>query len=499
MNFLIKADKALRKKMNQRGKQIEHKSDIMTENIYKSSCYTKDFNEEKLKEHSNNLKKRLIQAALKRSQLKIEMPSWQEQLAKENITKALVSQRLKNIVFQKKIRPTLKEVLKVLVTFHFMRSLSIFFDILSLQEHDINVLRQPSTAAHLTRIENLSNARHQRDSKFNFVMLSTFKQKSSIRLIVNQFSLSCLETQLIARAELISKKAFILTKFGRNIARRRLIDLCILAANFNIFINDRYPRKFVQSSTMQRLPTTLAFLQKCPKILIESKHLGFTMMQKIRSACIEFNSEKKETTEFLINLLRNLLKEMLPFSVHWMDLQFDRSYFLIKKIKMTDEVTSLDVSCKLEALNNLLNYRNRVLKQNIRDYKGLIEEFISQNPKLISEQRTAYLYDQDIKHLEKMVKHNDFSLAGQKQDKLPYQSKKRLFMFSELVNSSLPRPGLRFSFTEEEAVLLLEDYNKILKAQFFKNQEEQSRISKMRNRTREKKEKEGTLESLPDD
>lgn len=473
----------------------------MAENISKSSCYTKEFTDTKMKEKSTILKHRLMQVAIRKSQLKNEMPSWQEQTVKESNIRARVSQRLKAISFQKKIRPTLREVLKVLTTFHFMRSVSIFFDLLSLQEHELRIANQASTIAQVNRIEDLSHARNHHDSRTNLDIFLKFKVRSALRLVVNQLSLLPMENRMMARSVLIAEKAKMITNFGRFVARRRILDLCILTANFNKYVLDRYPRKsnMANLSAAQRIPVSTGVLHKSPKLLAEVRHIGFVMMQKHRSMCIEFCMKDKDPTDHALSILKSLLQELLPFSVNLADLQFDRSYYLIKKVKITEEIINLDIRSKLEAINLFLDQRNDDLKNKILEYRRNMEEYIRSNPTEISQQRLAYLYRQNVEHIEKLIKHHDFSRSSLAQDKLPYQSRKRLFMFAESLNPNVQRPRLDFGFNEEEAISLLEMYNRILKANFLRNQENQARLKKSRTRTKDKKDREGTYDSLPDD
>jgi hypothetical protein len=82
----------------------------------------------------------------------------------------------------------------------------------------------------------------------------------------------------------ITKASQVLTVFGRRVARRRVIDLCILTANLNQFIAQKYTGKATYHNLLSKMPETSKVLAKQDLFLAKKKHLRLGFLLKHRVA-----------------------------------------------------------------------------------------------------------------------------------------------------------------------------------------------------------------------
>lgn len=445
----------------------------MLHNIEMSKAYTSDFIRSQIQEKSRALENR-IQAisSVKASGINL-IPSWQERVHEESKFKQMIKSRLQKIKFKKLIRPTLISLQKTLVFFHFLRSLSIFYDLLSMQDDEIllSVHKSSQKPARNPQDDILNKARMQRDSNFNFAMLGRFRHSSEIRLVVNTITLAPIKQRIEMWTDRVSICSKLLTKFGRKVARRRVLDLCILVANFNKYMVSKYATRIKDSSTLTALaiPQTNSFLAKLPKLIPKIDHLSFTLHEKHRAISIELKPVTEDPSTTIFKMLDSLVKEIMPFSIHWTSLQFDRSYFVLKKTKLTEDLMKIDKKCKIDAISKLLDHRNIQLRHDIKTYWSIMDQYVRKHPKEINHKRTEYLLSQSCDHIDRMIEcAKGMPDREQRTDNLPYQSKKRERIFAEQINWHLNRATLNYELTEEGIVCLLETYNKLLKTAFLK-------------------------------
>lgn len=472
----------------------------MQQNIELSKGYTSEFIKTQIEEKSKKLTDRIQIIVNQRIADKNNMPSYREKENEENKFKEMIRNRLKKIKFHKLIRPTLLSIQKTLVLFHFMRSISIFFDILSMQDDEAPLSVQK---VNRTAIEDqMSKARLQRDSKFNFAMLSRYQHSSEIRLVINNIILASVKNRIEDWTDRVSRSVKILGAFCRRVARRRLLDLCILTARFNSFMVDKYASRIKDSNTLAILsiPETKRFLAKLTNLISNPVHLSFTLHEKHRRICIELIDATEDVSSCLLRLKDALVKEMMPFSIHWTALQFDRSYFLLKKTKLTEDLTKIDKQCKIEAISRLLDQRNKQLKIDIEQYWTEMNHFVRTNPKEISKKRTEYMLRQNYEHIERMIEASKSVPSKTKRtDNLPYQSRKREFMFAEVINSGRARATLNYTLTVDDVPDLLEHYNKLLKSAFLKYSAEQLKARRPLEKPKTENEIDQATELHPDD
>lgn len=435
-------------------------------NIEKS----KDLTAENLRLHreeiSRTLKEKITKIAIQKAVFKQSAPSWKETSEKEIQTTAEIMRRIEKAKFMKKIRPTLRAILVTLVVHHFMRSVMILLENVEMME-DEPLSPVPTLPKKGVPKSELQRVRLQRDSRFSYGMLAMFQESSKLRMVINRITVFRLEKQLEKRQEIISKASQVLTVFGRRVARRRIIDLCILVANLNNFMAQKYAAKNMQSQVTACMPETLKVLGKQAKLLSNKTHLTSGFLQKHRTACTEFAADADDITKELFRLLRSVLKEFLPFSLNWASLQFDKSYFLLKKTNITEDLVNLDISSKLKIVEELYKERSEEFSERAHVYRDKVKTFAKQNPLEVERKRTEYMFQHSYDHIDRLSK--SLKEVGNTTDGhidfLPFRSMKWAFIFAESLCSDLI-PSLDFSIDLEASSKFLESYNKLLKANY---------------------------------
>lgn len=444
----------------------KHLKNLILSNIERS----KDLTAENLKVHreeiSRSLKEKITKLAIQKAVMKQSAPSWKETSEKEIHTTAEIMKRIERVKFMKKIRPTLRAILVTLVVHHFMRSVMILLENIQMME-DEPLSPVPSLPKRGVSKVELQKARLQRDSRFSYGMLAMFQESSKLRMVINRITVFRLEKQLEKRQEIIAKASQVLTVFGRRVARRRIIDLCILVANLNQFLAQKYAAKNLQNQLALSMPETLKVLGKQAKLLSNKTHLTSGFLQKHRTACTEFAADADDITRDLFRLLKSVLKEFLPFSLNWASLQFDKSYFLLKKTNITDDLVNLDISSKLKIVEELYKERSEEFSGRAHTYRDKVRTFAKQNPLEVERKRTEYMFQHSYDHIDRLSK--SLKEVGGAEDGhidfLPFRSMKWAFIFAESLCSDLI-PSMDFSITPESSSKFLESYNKLLKSNY---------------------------------
>jgi hypothetical protein len=440
--------------------------DIILGNIEKSKEHTA----EKIKLHreeiSRSLKEKLLSLAKKRMMEKEAAPSWHEASAKDKEVTSMIVKRIEKCKFMRKIRPTLKAILVTLVVHHFMKSVMILLENHAMQEEDNQLSPAISIQKRGVNKTELSKARLQRDSRFNYGMLAFFQESSKLRMVINRLMTTRIESILEKKQDTLIKAATRLTIFGKRVARRRLIDLCILVSNLNSFISQRYAARGSSINWVSSMPETSNVMSKQIKLLGAKTHLNSSLLQKHRAACTEFTNRSSDITGDLLNRLNTLLREFLPFSLHWSMLQFDRSYFLLKKNNLSEDHLKIDITSKLRALEELYSSRSTEFTSLVTTYKNKIHSFMRMNPFEVERKRTEYIFSQSYDHIDKLTKALKPQVLGRDSytDYLPYRSTKWAFLFAEAISSDMV-PSMNFEVGQDDAIKFLETYNKILKSE----------------------------------
>jgi hypothetical protein len=442
------------------------KMDLILSNIEKSRDYTIEKMKMHREEISRSLKDKLTKLALQKVTEKENAPSWKETSEKEVQTSAEIFKRIERVKFLRKIRPVLKAVLTTLVVHHFMRSVMILLDNIKMME-DEPLSPVPSLPKRGVQKTDLQKVRLQRDSRFSYGMLAMFQESSKLRMVINRLTTFRLEALIEKRQDVISKAAVNLTIFGRRVARRRIIDLCILVANLNSFIAQKYAAKGMNNQITTNMPETINVLGKQVKLLSNKTHLTSGFLQKHRTACTEFAADADDITGELFRLLRSLLREFLPFSLNWASLQFDKSYFLLKKTNITEDLLNVDILSKLKVVEELYKERSVEFGKEAKKYRKKIQSFASQNPMEVERKRTEYMFQHSYDHIDKLSK--SIKEVGTTDDGhidfLPFRSMKWAFVFAESLCKDLV-PSIDFNITADCSSKFLESYNKLLKVQF---------------------------------
>lgn len=457
------SERVLRHKFKSKTKTDSH-VDFVLKNVEKSKEFTADKIKLQREEISRALKTKITQLAIKKQMTKESSLSWKESSQLEVKTTAEIMKRIERTRFLKKARPVLKAVQITLVVHHFMRSVMILLDNYKMMEDEPLSPASPLPKKPAKNLD-LHKARLQRDSRFNIGMLAMFQESSKIRQIINRTMSLRLQNLLGKRQEKISKAATILTIFGKRVARRRIIDLCILVANLNCFLVQKYTVK--SQSNQISMPETTKVLAKQAKLLSNKHHLTSGFLQKHRAACTEFAADSNDITSDLFNLLDSLLKEFLPFSLHWASLQFDKSYFLLKKTNISEDLINIDTRAKIDAVQEIYSERSQEFTISVKAYRSKIHNIVRQNPHEVARKRTEYMFQHSFDHIDRLSKSlKEVSTPTEVHtDYLPFRSLKWAFIFAESLCKDLI-PSMNFEIKPETASKFLESYNKLLKSNY---------------------------------
>lgn len=228
------------------------------------------------------------------------------------------------------------------------------------------------------------------------------EQVSNLRLANNLIARQRLSLAVDCKAKAIQAAARTVGKFVRQVVRRRLFEQCLLAARFNECLATNFRHRSGESAVgFASMPATARLLDVAGSMGSRPVRSSKTLAWKASKLSRHFGPEQRSVSAFR-RLLDDLMAELLPFSLHAGQLQFDKSYFQLKKGKLSDRLVDLDCRCKRKAVLEAYAGRSRAAGRQVQEYRQAVERFIRANQQAVAERRVLYTLAQGLEHLARL-------------------------------------------------------------------------------------------------